>query len=416
MQFYNVHSHIFTMNNAPKKFLHLYLPGWVADAIDTITNTKVGARSVEWALSHIPWSPGKRYASFLRIGKSKNQLEVFEDLIQQYDDETMKFVALTLYMEKCGASTSASGFEGQLEEILMVKKQYPDRLLIFLGIDPRWKFNGAELRKTVEGYFEQQVEVNATRRVYPFTGLKLYPSTGFYGFDERLKETFEWAADNGVPVLTHCNYLGGIYNNDADFIEGNLNPYDPYSKRVYSAPVYQNKKTRKKLFGNTIAGNNQNSCSYFLEPESFRSMLTCFTPKKLKLCLAHYGGAEHIRAQHGKLKVDESRLFGVKKQNWCGQIQQLMKDFPSVYTDISYAVAKEEIHNLVFEDLDNPDYMDKIMFGTDFFLTERESPEKQNYSTFKKNARQRLLQGGDTAWSKIAGSNVEQFLKSKYYP
>ena len=57
---------------------------------------------------------------------------------------------------------------------------------------------------------------------------------GFYAFDAKLKETFEWAADNGVPVISHCIYLGGIYTNDTSYIKGNLNPYDPYSKKLYN--------------------------------------------------------------------------------------------------------------------------------------------------------------------------------------
>src|SRR5258708_32396634 len=101
MQYYNIHSHIFTMKNAPRHFLHLYLPGAIADLIDKLTNTRTGASLLAGILSKLG-DGSKRYASFLKIGKSADQAEVFEDLMQQYSDPGTRFVALTMNMERCG--------------------------------------------------------------------------------------------------------------------------------------------------------------------------------------------------------------------------------------------------------------------------------------------------------------------------
>ncbi len=423
MQFYNVHSHVFTMENAPQRFLHLYMPDIAANLVDKITNTQVGAKSMEWILSHFAGSGGRRYASFLRIGKSKNQLEVFEYLIKQYDDSSIKLIALTINMEECGAGNSETGFEGQLEGVLEIKRRYPDRVLIFMGIDPRWISNGTDIKNTVVKYFEKKLQINETTSIYPFTGLKLYPSTGFYVFDQRLKETFEWAAENEVPILSHCNYLGGIYNNNKSYIEGNLNSYDPYVNKYYNdyntsnPAVYQyEKRFWKRLLGTNESTNNLNSCSYFLEPASYRTILQYFKNKNknLKICLAHYGGDDQILNENvGKNPQD---IFGVQKQNWCGQIKALLNDFPNVYTDISYAVHNIKTHDILINDLSNPVFGDQIMFGTDFFLTEREQPEKNTYGIFKQKAIGVKTPTGITAWEQIAGRNTEQFLKSKYYP
>lgn len=408
MQHYNIHTHVFTMNNAPKHFLHLYLPGWVADAVDKITNTKAGSKTMEFILSHIPWKPGKRYASFLQIGKSKNQLEVFENLIRQYD-ETMKFVALTLYMEKIGAGESMSGYEGQLEEIIAVKKQYPDRLNVFLCIDARWLANAQLLKDTVARYFNTKIDINAIRSVYPFSGIKLYPSTGFFVFDENLKETLEWAADNDVPVLSHCNYMGGIYNNDANFIKANLNVRDVYTGAPYNATY--NSKLK-----------NQENCSFYLEPESYRTMLQYFkqrsqTGKKdLKICLAHYGGDKHIIGELSGKQIEESALHGKRMRNWCGQIRDLMKDYPNLYTDISYAISNPSIHELIIKDLQDPDFRDRIMFGTDFFLTEREVAERTDYTIFREKALKVYSDAANkvTCWEQIASKNSSRFISSMY--
>jgi len=425
MQFYNAHSHVFTMRNAPKKFLQLYLPNIVANGIDKITEVKVGSWAMSFLLKKFGGNWGKRYASFLSIGKSEDQLSVFETLMAQYSDATMKFVALSMYMEKCGADVSETGFEGQLEELLVIKKQYPDNLLIFLGIDPRWKLTGTELRQTVEKYFQQRLQVSSFRSVYPFAGLKIYPSMGFYAFDKNLRETFEWAADNGVPVLSHCNYLGGIFNNDTSHLKDNLNPFDPYSQKFYSEnfpgvrpPEYHDKKDfLKKILGTEKNDSNLNTCSYFLEPISFKTMIDHFSKKAnpLKVCLAHFGGDDHIIADYNNTVVPN--LYGMLQQNWCSQIKDLMTNYPGVYTDISYAVANEKTHRPILKELNVPTYGERILFGTDFFLTERELPEKSDYEIFKGSAvKEKLSNFNDrTAWEQIAGSNADKFLQSKFY-
>lgn len=424
MQFFNVHSHVFNIRNAPKNFLSLFLPDVAANLIDKLTNTDAGSATFQFLLSKLGGNLGKRYASFLQVGKSRNQREIFENLRKQYDDPHLKIVALTMYMEKCGAGPSETGYEGQLDGILEVKKENPDNLLVFLGIDPRWKSTGAELKQTVERYFENKIQVNAERSVYPFVGLKIYPSLGFYAFDEKLKETFEWAAEKGVPVLSHCSYLGGIYSNDTNHVNSSLNPFDVYSGQQYSVnfgagtppPVPDRSRNFFKwILGQTDNLRNLNTCSYFLEPASFRTLIDYFSKKEkpLKICLAHFGGEDHI--------LDEFKgrgtgtIFGMIQQNWCAQIKDLIARYPNVYTDIAYAVGNPKTHDAFLNDLNNPKLKSNMMFGTDFFMTERVLPEKDDYATFKKAALARPI-GTSNAWEIMASENTANFLRSAYYP
>ena len=418
MQHYNVHSHTFTMSNAPEKFLSLYLPPAVASLLAKVTNTAPGAATVEKLLSVFGGNGGKRYASFLKTGKSKNQMEVFEALLKQYDDDTaMQFVVLSLYMEKTGAGPSASGYEGQLEELMQVKKQYPDRLLLFMGIDPRWKSTGQELQKTVAAYFNTKLSITKERSVYPFIGLKLYPPMGFYPFDERLMETLEWAAENEVPVLSHCSYLGGIYNNDSDYINSILASPNPYNNgQLHPAQFFSKKNVLKWLIGRQNPDNNLNACSYFMEPAAYDAILAHFSKqrKPLKLCLAHFGGGNQMLDSISSKKKEDP--FGVAKQNWFTQIEDRMKEYEGLYTDISYTLHDPKTHSIIFQQLANTAYGNRIMFGTDYFLTERELPEKLNYSTFKNVALAKPATGTSTnAWDAISATNVLSFLLSKYY-
>ncbi len=430
MAYHNIHTHIFTMNNAPRKFLNLYMPEFAADTIDSITSTRAGAWATKVVLNNLGGSAGKKYASFLSVGKSAGQLDVFRELLEQYEDSSMKLTALTLYMEKLGAEASLSGFEGQIEEIITVKKRYPDRLLIFFSIDPRWKTTGDQIQNTLKTYFENKIHIDATRNdIFPFTGIKLYPSTGFYAFDEKLKPSLEWAADNHMPILTHCNYLGGIFNNDRDKLNTSLSPKDPYSGVYYPAPGKNHKLQSKffnRLFNTQKAVNNKYYSSYFLEPNSYRSTLEYFRDvfkKPLKICFAHYGGNEHMNLQHaidqGK-KMDPGNYYGVNSsKNWCLQIRELMEEFDSVYTDISYALTDHNTHEFIFSEMLNKPYRDRILFGTDFYMTERKAKEKDTYTKFKKEALNRPITAKNgtvtNVWEMMAGSNVEDFLDSTFY-
>ena len=429
MPAYNVHTHIFTMQNAPEKFLHLYMPGFLADAVDNITNTRFGAWAVKKLLS-LGGNGSKRYATFLDIGKSNNQAEVFEKLLTLYPDKEVKFVALTMYMEACGAGNSSSGFEGQLQEIINLKKRYPDRLIIFLGVDPRWKSSGTALRDEIIRRFETEIDVGNGRKVYPFAGLKLYPSTGFFVFDERLKPTFEWAAENQVPIMSHCSYLGGIYNNDQKYLKTVLNTPDPYTNSVSGRGFIPAKNFIKYIGGQQASGENKINSSYFLEPNSYYSLLKYFSDKDadkpLKLCLAHFAGDDEILRNSGTGKaykdlknepfcaVPAGAIAGAHMTNWFDQVQALLIKFKGTYTDISYTLYNPDVTDLLLSELQNPNYGDRILFGTDFFMTEKEQSETDTYNYFKQAATVASASGNDL-WKKIAETNAENYLTSKYY-
>lgn len=415
----NAHTHIFTMNNAPKDFLRLYMPPFLAKAADNFTNTNFGA----WLMKRfVSLNKGmlKRYATFLQIGKNKYQVDVFEDLISRYPNETLQFVTLCQNLEYLGVGRSVSGFEGQIEEVIDIKRKYPNNILPFFGLDPRWKSSGDEIQKTVQQYFNTKIEVGGTD-VYPFQGLKIYPSTGHYAFDEKLKKTFEWAADNGVPIMTHAYYLGGIFNYDKNYIINNLKPTDPYTGKVYDVPKFIEEKGSLlgKILTTQATKNCKYSCSYFLEPHSYESMLNKI--KDLKICFAHFGGVAQIKASMG-LNKDANQItpYGVLQKNWFSQIQALMSQYPNVYTDISYNVAeclaKENnmLYNVFLNEANKP-YGNQILFGTDYFMTEKDSLEQDAVKGFRNYASNAILKNGNSLWDQMAKENINKYLQSNYY-
>lgn len=71
-----------------------------------------------------------------------------------------------------------------------VLKAYPDRFIVFGGVDPRRGQAGFELFK--KGILD-----------YGFRGLKLYPPMGFSLSDERLIPYFDLCQQHKLPVLIH---------------------------------------------------------------------------------------------------------------------------------------------------------------------------------------------------------------------
>ena len=418
----NAHSHIFTMNNAPDGFLKLYMPAPVAGIVDKFTNTQIGSFLIN-RLAGLNKGLLKRYATFLQIGKSKGQVEVFEDLMKRYGNETIDFVALTLNMEHMGVGKSISGFEGQIEEIIAIKRKYPERILPFFGLDPRWLTDGVAIQSKIEQYFNTKVNVGG-KEVFPFQGLKIYPSTGFYVFDERLKATFEWAADHEVPVMAHTYYLGGIFNYDKNYIMNNLNPYDPYTNTKYSKPKFIQEKGSLfgRVSGTQATKNCKYSCSYFLDPASYISILEYFKDRNLKICLAHFSGVAQIRASKGmKSDAIQKQPFGINKdKNWYDQIREMLEKYPNLYTDISFDIAEAVVteNKFLYEEFYNElnkSYGDRILFGTDYFMTEKDNLEQESVAKFRAYANTKILNNGNTMWDQMAIINTGNYLKSSFY-
>jgi hypothetical protein len=94
----------------------------------------------------------------------------------------------------------------------------------------------------------------------------------------------------------------------------------------------------------------------------------------------------------------------------------MMQEFTTLYTDIAYALSehneKPGIHNALIQDILNPKFKNRIMFGTDYFLTECEDEEMHTYESFMEDAKSTPP---GTARDMAAHSSIEQFLYSKYF-
>lgn len=365
---FNCHTHIFNVKCAPDKFYGI-------PAAKFFSLYPSAARGIARVLRFLlPTHNDKldRMAAMLEIGSEARQRDIFRILKDSYPmNPNARFVAHTIDMDFMGAGDAINNYLSQLDEVAEAKLYHPNDLLPFISVDPRRN----DITTMVPDYVEDK----------GFVGLKLYPALGFYPFDPRLKPVYEYAVQNNLPLLTHCD-TGGIFYRGT-LTSDQLRPTS-IDGTTHDFSAYKNLKSKrfKDLFTN---------------PENFEAILKQPGFEKLKICLAHYGGSQMIR---------NKRNVSITPNNWYKSIQRMMQEYPNVYTDISYTLHNRKVWRALKTDIQNPNINNRILFGTDFYMTVREREESVLVENF-------VRKSGITTedFRRIAYDNPREFLTSKFY-
>jgi predicted TIM-barrel fold metal-dependent hydrolase len=414
--FTNAHSHIFTARHAPDFFLKTVIHNkFFAVLVDKLLQ-KQGTRTL---LGGVNWifklfSPNyrhivERYIEFVQIGTSATQQEVFDKEAVAYSRlGNYRIVALTQvldFLDYDGTSGHRT-IQTQVQEVLSLKRNvlYHDRLIPFLGIDPRMQ--GVNLVDWLQQYINKDTG---------FYGIKIYPAYGYFPFDIRLDPVWKWASDNNIPVMTHCTRGGSFYLGSFDsllnrggFTPVGINPSSPamaaITKRI-NALVSDPSKTLRK--------NNKVWCNIFGHPENYKPVLEKYPG--LKICLAHLGGADEVNrtvpasASH---KVEPQDYPDYLLPNWYTLVKNLMQRFDNVYSDISYTLSDPYAIPVILNDFRGTDLIKRLMYGTDFYLTQQEEkgdePSLINIFLQSFSAQDEIQQ--------LGYDNPDKFLKSAIFP
>ncbi|MNJ83167.1 Amidohydrolase [compost metagenome] len=403
LPFSNIHTHVFNSECVPDNFLRI-LPNKTVrrmpKAIKALLDTK-WSRVTIVALSKIAAKKDSnkrnsfdKYIAFLEVATQRKQLDVFElefEIGKQYDSQ-VRIVGLTMNMDFMDNRTSRRQitFESQLEAVKSIKRYYPTNFFPFLGIDPRHK-SGMDLVNWSKSYFETGLQANGM--TFPFfSGIKLYPALGFFAFDPRLNDLYAYAETNQLPVITHVTRVGSQYigTKISELIPAQpamLLPDNP-SEAVLTAQETIYARIRiygeQKWLEDSKIGNNDKACDLFSHPENYVPILEKFP--KLKICLAHMGGSNEI-VDNSKNDPDLQQVRRFDSQLWCDRIRDMMVRYPNLYTDISYTLGdldNPEILAAILKFMRTPDdngqiLAKRVLFGTDFFMTEQEKRESDLY-------------------------------------
>ena len=161
----------------------------------------------------------RRYMNIGRFSFYQDQSGIFGRLKRQYPSGT-GFVILPMDMEFMKAGPVKESYYQQMDQLAELKDNHPDIFFPFVFIDPRRiehktkgtytdpKTNKATpflIYKITAGKTElQECFVKTFIEGNKFSGFKIYPALGYYPFDERLLPLWKYAADNQIPILTHC--------------------------------------------------------------------------------------------------------------------------------------------------------------------------------------------------------------------
>lgn len=278
-----------------------------------------------------------------------------------------------------------------------------------------------------------------------FAGFKIYPALGYFVFDETLLPIWRYAAENDIPIMTHCVF-GTIHYRGAKKKEWNFHPvfkmqYDqdvyepmmlPKSKPVefqvtFTHPLNYLCLVEEKFLKILIqkASPESNLKEVFGYNETEDSLQ--YNLKNLKICLAHFGGAEEwtrymeqdrnnysqrlmrdpenaIRFMTAGNKFSWDKLYQLwHKADWYSLICSMIIEYDNIYADLSYIIAKPSIYPLLKYSLEkgenyeeqhaknlkeiNPNHKAKhytgknklrsrILFGTDFYVVRNHKSDK----------------------------------------
>jgi predicted TIM-barrel fold metal-dependent hydrolase len=157
-----------------------------------------------------------RYLNIGRYAFHRHQRTIFSKLKSQYPAGT-GFVVLPMDMDYMSAGKSRTRYRDQMKELAALKEDNKDTLFPFVFADARRCVPVTKEKRAVEGdkpfFVWKQVGVKVILedcfiKEYleekQFCGIKIYPALGYFPFDIRLLPLYKYAADNNIPVLTHC--------------------------------------------------------------------------------------------------------------------------------------------------------------------------------------------------------------------
>ena len=437
-QLTNAHIHIFVSECAPPGFLKVNpFKGlkFIAGPIKSMLEGNA-TRKIIWKLNKkVPFLSRyrrirlDRVVSFLNVGAQQSQADVFEISRRTAEsNSTHRLIVHTLDMDYMDTnSTPLMPYATQLYNVLRVKKDYPDKIFPFVSSDPR-SLAGKFLVTWIKYYFNHGVESKAEKKIIPYcSGIKIYPAHGFFPFDTRLDELYKYAEENHIPIMFHCTREGSQY------IGNEIESLIPHKPEMIMPPINKPEGLKKAQMAqqdiytrisryyekdgwikNSSIGENEYACDLFSHPQNYIPIM-CKYPN-LKICLAHMGGASEVEymyttnLQATKAKKKLKEIWATDGHNWASLIKEMMKEYHNFYTDISSTITHLDdapvLQNigLWLNENDNKDKPlgNRILFGTDFFMTELQHSETELYGFIKNKL-------GDW-FEKMAGENIDNYL------
>lgn len=379
--YYNCHTHVFSKKCIPNSILG---NGWsfLIRLLEFVQMNRFALFVIK-IFNVIPLTreSAPRLKMFFRSFTQGNQAQVINHLIQnEYNTFTQgkyfKFVLLTLDMDTQSDKIPATDFANQIIEIAEYKKYNinRDQIIPFLSINP---YNILHHRQPMVQF------VNNYFKTKGFAGIKLYPAVGYYVDDQRMDDLWQYCEDLDIPIMSHCT-CGRVH---------------------YQGKMQDRLKAGKIPYPHLKGGDLQ--CN-FSDLDHFEILLK--RHPKLKICFAHCGGVVFSKNSKEKLRKElltTTPSVHAIEYKWYEKILEWCKGdkFPNIYFDISWINHDKKTLEILYEDVKAQGIMEKVLFGTDFFVNMDRITEKDAYK----------ISSNVFDMDIIASNNPSKYLTSKVY-
>lgn len=424
--FYNAHAHVFTLDHVPDKFAKGLLPAtiriswlrnnlvlWITEKGHGFLRKMNKLFKISSQLEH-KGEALDRIFNLVRHGNKKTQKEIVDNLKDYYPWKT-KFILLSMDMEYMHGGLpkeryfdSNPNVPSQIRKLAALKKDkaYSDTIYPFIFAEP----NRMNESKDYSAYFKEELKAKT------FAGIKLYPALGYWPFDKRLKETYDFALAHNIPLMSHC-VRGVVYDRDPE--------------KLSHHPIASDIELKGKSAGKySTHFTNPLNFHFLMQQELLREYWGEKAPdySKLKVCLAHFGGSSewnfyldnawHPDSSEDDLNVDFPALqqgnwnFDLTPNEnsfgWFSIICEMIRKYDNVYADISFTLYDEKIWPLLKMLLQTSTKLKtRILFGTDFYVVAQKGTERR----LSIDLRSYL---GEDLFYQIAYCNVEEYLSTNF--
>lgn len=398
----------------------------------------------------------RRYMLIGRFSLHIEQEENYKRLRNQYPGDT-GFIALPMDMEfmDAGKLKKKYQYRNQMEDLANIKKNktYRDKFFPFVFADPRRMMKEADyFRYKLEGdkvvledcFIKEFIEEKE------FRGFKIYPALGYYPFDELLLPLWKYAADNDIPMLTHC-IRGNIFYRGSKKKEWDYHPvfeqsvgnekYQPLLLHQMKNIEFINNFTHplnylclleEKILRKLVAKSGDDRIKKMFgfindEVELLHNL------HHLKMCFGHYGGEDEwkkfleldrddyscqllkqpdwgidfLTSEEGEERKGKPEQIW-RGVDWYSIITSLMLQHPNVYSDLSYILHDPEIQPLLNQTMQNDKLKERVLYGTDFYVVRNHKSEKHMLAEMTK-------QLSEDEFDLITRKNPRSFLYNKIH-
>lgn len=388
----NCHTHLFNEYHVPEDLLKLYvkwLPNFSLPMLGNLLDSAFGSKVLK--LTGFLGTDGmKRYINFIKFGYGMTVREQFSILKNAYPPGT-KFVVLLQDFQFISNYKAKVNYDSFIQEILNLRKLYPNELLPFHFVEPRYYDYSTDPQQI---YDDLKTRFDRDK----FCGLKMYPAEGYFPWDFRLNAFYQFAQDHQLPIMTHCSTGGSRYVKQTSEID--RNPLDLYGQHQrVNLPGLAWLDVRKDYTGRA---------RYFSDPENYREVLKKYPD--LKICLAHSGSNSEINIEIN------NRERGTNVPNWYRSCLALLDQNKNVYMDLSYSLYDKKFIDVLIK----PDFIqngnahrqEHLLFGTDFYMTYTEigAGEKDLSDVERQLARRTEAELGAVFFQKISSENPDKWL------